>query len=426
MFTFVSLLRKRPHFRRLWLSEVVSLLGDWMSFVAISLLALNKGGSVVSLAWVLVAHSLPHALLAPIAGTLADRLDRRRLLIGANIVECGLTVAMALAAMDGRVGLVQVLVFVRASVSAFLPPVQSAALRRVVEADELLPANALASMTWSIMFAVGMAAGGAIATLGPAVALSLDAASFAVAALLLRPLPSMIVEGLPEKNGILDALSSVRRDMSAAWRHMVVRPPLLEAVIAKTPVALAAGGAWVLLNLVSNDVKVAGSAALALGIMQCVRGAGTGIGPLLSGWLLKRGLSIRHAGSLAAFMTFLGIGLFSLTQTWWMLLVTVFLWGMGGGSNWVVSCTELQRRSPDRFVGRLSAIDELAWTMGMCGMALAGAALVDKTGVHASSAWLGLGVGVVGWIALRWAVAIQSSSRGAEPMAEATESTRSP
>src|SRR5262245_30756753 len=107
--TLVNLLGRRPHFRRLWISEVVSLLGDWMSFVAVSLLALRAGGGAVALALTLAAHSLPRALFAPAAGVLADRLDRRRLMVGANVAEGLLTVAMAVAAALGSVGAVQAL-----------------------------------------------------------------------------------------------------------------------------------------------------------------------------------------------------------------------------------------------------------------------------------------------------------------------------
>ncbi|MCK6592631.1 MAG: MFS transporter, partial [Polyangiaceae bacterium] len=219
-----ALLRDRPLFRRLWMSEVISLLGDWMSFVAISLLALQKGGGVVGLALVLVGHSLPHALLAPVAGVLADRLDRKRLMIAAYIAEAGLTIAMAIAASRGNVPAVQVLVFARASVAAFLPPVQSAALRRVVREDELLTANSLTSLTWSVMFALGMAAGGLIAALGPTIALAIDASTFVIAAFLLRVLPSMRAEGRALEGGLGTALGSVGRDMRAAVHFARERP----------------------------------------------------------------------------------------------------------------------------------------------------------------------------------------------------------
>jgi MFS family permease len=415
MHALVSLLRRRPHFRRLWLSEIVSLLGDWMSFVAISLLALREGGSVVALALVLAAHNLPHAVLAPIAGTLADRLDRRRLMISVNVIEGALTIAMALAASRGEVALVQVLVLARASAAAFLPPVQSATLRRVVEGDELLAANTVSSVTWSVMFAVGMGVGGAIAALGPTTALLLDATSFGVAALLLRGLPPMVAEGHEERGragaALMTALTSVRRDMLAAFRHARSHGALLEAMFGKTPLALAAGGAWVLLNLTSNhaSVKIAGSAALALGLLQCVRGVGTGVGPMLSARLLRRGMSIKRAVLLSALTAFGGIALFALVGTWPVLLISVLAWGAGIGSNWVITSAEIQRLSPDRFVGRLSAIDGFSHTVSMSASALAGAALVDATGAETGAAWLGIAAGIAGFLVVHFAISAKEA-----------------
>ncbi|WP_438005323.1 MFS transporter [Sorangium sp. So ce321] len=398
-----GLLRRRPRFRRVWLSEIVSLLGDWMSFVAVSLLALGgEGGGVVALALVMVGHHLPNALFAPVAGVLADRLDRRWLLIATSLVQGALTLAMLGAAVVGSVLAVQVLVFVRSSVGALRLPAQSAVLRHVVEEDELLEANAIASATWSVMFAVGMAVGGLIAALGPAAALAVDAASFGLSALFLWGLPPMVAEGRPAEGGTLAALASVRGDMVLAWKHAWDRPPLLDAVLAKTPVHLANGGALLLLNLLATQLAFAGTGALTLGLLQCVRGAGTGIGPLLGVALVRRGLRGELAATGAAWVTFASIAALAVTRHWAALLAVVLAWGLGSGANWVLSSSEIQRLSPDRFVGRLSAIDNLALTVGLCAALLGGAVLVERTSAPGAAAWLGLGAGVLAWLGSQW------------------------
>ncbi|KYF88685.1 MFS transporter permease [Sorangium cellulosum] len=419
-----SLLRRRPQFRRVWLSEIVSLLGDWMSFVAVSLLALGgEGGGVVALALVMVGHHLPNALFAPVAGVLADRLDRRWLLVATSVAQGALTVAMLGAAVLGSVAAVQVLVFVRASVGALRLPAQSAVLRHVVAEDELLEANAIASATWSVMFAVGMAAGGLIASLGPAAALALDAASFGLSALFLWGLPPMVAEGRPE-GGVLSALASVRRDIALAWKHAWDRPPLLDAVLAKTPVHLANGGALLLLNLVAAERAFAGTAALTLGVLQCVRGAGTGVGPLVGVALVRRGLRGELAATGAAWMTFAAIAAFSVTGHAAALIAVALVWGLGSGANWVLSSAEIQRLSPDRFVGRLSAIDNLVLTVGLCATSLGGAVLVERVGVPGVAAWLGLGAGVLAWIGSQWMLRRRAAAvraRGAAEVAAAPE-----
>jgi MFS family permease len=171
----LSLLRRRPAFRRLWIAASASLIGDWLSFVAISLLAMDRGGGALSLALVFAVHALPHALFTPISGVVADRLDRRTVLIVVPLVQAALTVAMALAAGSGMVWLVQMLVLVRSAGTAFMVPAEAAALRHTVEPGELVPANAILSGTWSITYIAGMVLGGAIASLGAVPAILIDA-----------------------------------------------------------------------------------------------------------------------------------------------------------------------------------------------------------------------------------------------------------
>jgi MFS family permease len=395
----MNLLLRRPHLRRLWIAGTVSLVGDWLGFVALSLLALDRGGGPLALASVLAVHALPHALLSPVAGPVADRVDRRRLLIGANLVETALTLLMAGAALRGSLAAVQALVLVRSAVSAFVVPAETAALRRVVEPEELVEANTLLSTTWSVTYVLGLAAGGALAALGPALAIALDAASFAIAAILLLPLPAMRPEAIAPTEGAA-ILAAVPQDLAAAFRHAQARPALLRAVLAKAPVALAGGGGFILANLVANRSAPFGSAALSLGLLQAVRGAGTGAGPMLAGVLLRRGRSAAGLGVGAITLTFAAIAAFALAGPGLALLAFALLWGMGSGANWVLSSAELQRLAPDALVGRLAAIDDLGATVGLVLGGLAGGALAEATGSVAPAAWIGLALGVTAAAAL--------------------------
>src|SRR5262249_39992430 len=141
----------------------------------------------------------------------------------------------------------------------------------------------------------------------------LDALSFVLAAGLLRGLPAMLPEGADGKRAAakesegraatesegraatstqvegrgagagssLGALvRSVPAEMRIAFRHSLERPALFRAVFAKAPVALAGGAGWLVLNLVADRSTAFGAGALTLGILQAVRGAGTGLGPL--------------------------------------------------------------------------------------------------------------------------------------------------
>lgn len=396
----MELLRTRPGFRRLWASQLISLMGDWLSFVAISLLALREGEGVVALALVLVAHSFPHALMAPIAGALVDRFNRISLLVGSNLIQALLTLGMAVGAIYGHLVAVQVLLFARASAGAFVMPAQSASLPHFVERDELYRANAIVSATWSVAFAMGMALGGVLAMLGPVPALLIDAATFVVAALIVRPLPTVVAErddGASAWQAVVSAGRDMKTAASAAWNDRT----LFAAVVAKSPIALAGGGAWVLINLVAADPAFIGAGGLALGLLHSLRGIGTGVGPIWASARIERGADAQRSIGVAQWFVFASIALFAAVQWWPVALVAVFFWGWGTGTNWVLSTASIQRGAADHLLGRLTAIDSLLMTTAMAIGAVLGALAVDATNSAPVAGWLGLALGVTAWLGAR-------------------------
>jgi predicted MFS family arabinose efflux permease len=380
-----SLLRTRPGFRRLWAAGAVSLAGDWLSFVAVSALALASGGGAIGLAIVFAAHALPSAILAPLAGAIVDRLDRRRVLVAADVIAAIVTAAMAGAAVLGWIGAVQLLLLARSAVSAIVPPGESAALRRVVAPNEIGRANALLAVTWSVAYVAGMSLGGIATLLGPALALALDAASFAAAAALHATLPPMPA---PESATPVSALAIVRdtpRDTVAALRVAASRSDLLAAVMGKAPLALAGGAGWIALNMIGAAERPFGAAALSFGILQAVRGAGTGIGPAIAAWLARRGAVENELQWISRIVMLAAVLALAVARTPDALVAVTLVWGMGTGANWVLSHTALQRHSPDAVIGRLSAFDELLVTVAMVLGAFAGAAAVTAAGIEAAA-----------------------------------------
>lgn len=290
MRVYVGPLRRRPYFRRLWAAELVSLLGDWLSYVAITVLLAEQGGGTgaFAVAGVLVAHTLPQVLPSPFAGVLADRMDRKRLLVLAHVARCVLTLAMAAAAAVGGVVALPLLVAARTAVVALDVPARAAVLRRTVADDELLPANALA-------------------------------------------------------DGVLRA---AWRDVQQGAALAARRADVTRAVFAKTPFAVAGGGALVTLALVATDVPFAGPAGLTYGLLQMVRGVGTGVRPLVADALVRRGVSPGAAWHGVAAVGFAGIAAFGLGAYPVVWLVAAGVWGFGTGGNWVLASAALQRAAP--------------------------------------------------------------------------------
>jgi hypothetical protein len=277
---------------------------------------------------------------------------------------------------------VQALVFVRSGVAAFVAPAEQAAIRRVVPIDSLADANALLAATWSTAYVVGMAAGGFLALLGPPIAIGLDALTFVMAAALAAGLPSMV----PERE--IPKTMSVRREIGEALTVARATPGLLPAVLAKIPVSLALGGGWLALQLVASELEPFGPTSVSIGVLQMMRGLGTGLGPLLGTRAVTSGRDVRKIVPLAALGTIASIVVFVSFEVPPILLVAALGWGMGSGANWVLSSTLIQRLSGDARIGRLSSIDELGSVAALLVGATLAAVLLSFAGLPRSIACL--------------------------------------
>ncbi len=413
MTRYIDLLKRRRGLRRLWLAGIVSQLGDWMSYVAISLLAIEKGEGAIDVALVLVLHTLPHAVLSPVSGALADRMDRRKVMLVGALLASAVTALMACAAHVNWLLGVQALLLVRASVEALVEPGRTAAVSQLVEKQELVTAHALLATSWSVMFTLGMALGGLLAMVGIGFAIGLDALTFTVVAVIVVGLPALppATADDSQEPGSKSKPERVRMTtaLSTAWRVSGQVHGLREAVFAKAPLAIASGGTWLLLNMDGDKALGVAKVALALGILHSVRGVGTGLGPILAeAWLSGRGDRAKAQARvlrLCHVVSLLGGALFILAdQSPALALFAMLLWGMGSGGNWVLSTARVQEISPPQVLGRMVALDELAMMSGMC-IAVVGAGWLVDEGMRLQDAgwlWLFLGalaslVVLLGW-----------------------------
>lgn len=391
-----ALVRQNPGFGRLWAAAGVSQVGDWLSFVAVAMLAMSQGSDAFGLALVFAAHALPGALLSPVAGALVDGLDRRRVLIAADLLAAAVTLGMLIAAVTGFVAAVPLLLLVRSGISAIAPAGESAAVRRLVRTEDLIAANSALAATWSIAFVVGMAMGGFAALLGPALALGLDVGTFLISAVLHATLPAM--PSSAKRRSVLAIIRDTPGDTVVALRAAAAHRPLFQAVLGKSPLALATGAAWVTLNLLAAVSQPFGSAEVSFGVLQAIRGAGTGIGPLIAGRLAKAGVSQHKLEIAVAILSLASMACLTFARTPLALGVVCLAWGTGVGANWVLMHASLQRLSTDAIIGRLAAFDELLVTIAMTASAFAGAAVITWIGL-AEAPLLGAALGVLGLIA---------------------------
>src|SRR6266851_5124136 len=270
------LLREAPQFRYLWLSRSIPATGTGAGRVALVLLAAPAGPGTVSL--VLLCTALPQ-LLGPVAGTIADRVDQRRLLAGC---EAGQGVIYTLIAA-GRPTLPALLPLVTAAglLAALMSTAGKSSVPRLVPAARLPQANALLGLAFNLQLVAGPAIGGALAGLaGLTPAFAVNAASFFVSAVLLTRLGQLPPPPGRAAGGI----------MAGAWeglRH-AARAPVLRALVLGTVVfvSFAATDNVALVFLVRRSLH--GSAA-GYGVTAAAFGAGMAAASLaLAAWAHRR------------------------------------------------------------------------------------------------------------------------------------------
>jgi dTMP kinase len=367
-------------FFRLWLAQVVAALGDWLGFLGITILAASvgasgggagSGGAAVGL--VMIARIVPGFFLAPVAGVMVDRWDRKRVMVACNLGRAA--VVAALPWVDTVLGLVAASFLLEIGALLF-SPAKEASVPNLVPPERLTTANSLSLVAAygtfpiaSLLFALLAGAAnwlGQIDALGflevnrTALAFYIQGLTFIVSALLIASLPlwspRMATASAADEDDP-DAESSSRRiawgetfrDLKDGWRYVVINP-IVRSVNVGLAIGLVGGGMVVPLGSVFS-ITVLGAGAAGFGLFITALGFGVAAGVIalsvlqnridkvrvFSLSLLTAGLSLMAAASVS-----------SLTPA----LVIVFVLGVCAGAVYVLGFTLLQENTDDELRGR--------------------------------------------------------------------------
>jgi MFS family permease len=355
---YLTLLRSNRNFRLLFVGQTVSQLGDWFNAVAVYALLLDLTGSATAVAGMLIVQFLPVAIVGPLAGVVVDRVNRRRLMIAADIARGCLILGLLLVRRPDQVWIAYVVMALTVSASAFFEPARTATIPNITSAEELLPANALSAAMWSAMLAIGASVGGLVtAVAGRNVAFLVNALSFFASAVFIAgtrydatPPAAPRAKGFAALTGITDLIEGLRyvRQHSHVAALMCV----------KAGWGLA-GGVLLLLTIFGQRVfPVGASAAAGIGVLYGARGVGAGLGPIALRWILGQQPRRLRQTIGPAFFT---VGVFYVAlagaPTLALAALCVLCAHFGGSILWVFSTVLLQVEVPDRFRGRVFAAE---------------------------------------------------------------------
>jgi MFS family permease len=355
---YISILRTNRNFRLLYVGQTISQLGDWFNSVAVFALLLDLTGSATAVAWMMIVQFMPMALIGPLAGVVVDRFDRRRIMIAADLVRGTLILGLLLVRNAGEVWVAYVVMGLTVSATAFFEPARTATIPNLTDADELMPANALSSATWSAMLAIGASIGGLVTAIaGRDVAFAINALSFFASAFFIsrtryhsRPPAAPKLVGFWALTGIPDLIEGLR--------YVRERSHVAALMFVKTGWGLA-GGVLLLLTIFGQRVfPVGGSTAAGIGVLYGARGVGAALGPVTLRWILgQQPRTLRRTIGPAFFMVGGFYLALSAAPTLPVAALCILCAHFGGSILWVFSTVLLQMEVPDRFRGRVFAAE---------------------------------------------------------------------
>lgn len=376
---YSRLLRDNRDFRLLWSSQVISELGDWLYAVAIYSLLLELTGQAKSVAFAVVLQLLPQVFVAPPAGVLNDRVNRRSVMIFADCARIFIVLPMLLVRSADMLWLIWVLLFLETTMWALFEPGRSAILPSVARNEgELMVANALSSSTWAINLAVGSAIGGLVAfQFGRNTVFVLNALSFVISAALLAMmrtkethadhLPPFRIKDLIAFTPILEGIRYVQRDGR-----------MMATMMVKAGMGLL-GAHWVILPIMGERLfPTAGSGVLSMSLLFGSRGVGALIGSFSSGYWAKGDEKKMRSGIFWAFViAAASYAALSVAPTLAVACVCVAVGHAGSSVAWVFSTTMLQGMTEDRFRGRVFSADFGGLFLVMSAVSFAAGQVID-------------------------------------------------
>ena len=397
----VSLLRRNRDFRVLFFASVISLGGDWFLWVAINGLIYEATGKALYVGLAILAQESAFFLASPIGGALADRIDRRKLMIACDLARAVVCVSFLLVGPE-TIWLAYVLLPVLATFAAPFDPAFSAATPNVVDPDDLPAANALNGSLWGTMLAVGAGLGGLVsAAFGDDTAFIVDAVSFLVSAALL----SSIRRGFSESRAETTEHPSIVEATRETWRFARRDHRVLSLLAVKFGFG-AAAGLLALIPVMALDADVFDSGNVGFGILMAARGVGALIGPFLGHRIAGPGHR-RLFPAIGLSLAVFGLGYVAMGQAPSLAIAAVMICvaHLGGGSQWMLSTYGLQVLVPDHIRGRIFGFDYMLITLSLSVSALIASAVADQIGAPDT-------VTILGGVALVWALVWFVLSRG--------------
>ena len=386
--TYVELFRRNHALARLLAGEFISGIGDWLYLVAVLVVVYAESNSAVLLGIVGAARILPYVLLSVPAGIVADRFDRRMVLLVTDVARGILMLVLVAAVLvDAPTIVIVGISILAACFSTFFGPAIAALLPMLVDESDLGPANSAWATLDNVAFILGPAlAGILLASGGLEIAFLLNAISFAVVAVVLWRLP------VPRSAAPIVSVDNAPTPPRVAWRQLV--RPLAGPFILDSATSIVGGGVGVLTVVIAVDVLNAGEAGT--GYLNAATGVGGVVAGIAGGTLLARRLGVPLV--LGGVVGGIGLAWLALAGDLITAMLAIAVAVAGLLLLDVVNTTLIQRIVPDELRGRamgvLQTTSAILYSLGSLVMPLIASVYGVGPVLIGSAVITALGVGI--------------------------------
>jgi predicted MFS family arabinose efflux permease len=388
---------RHPRFARLLAALALSQAGDWLYNLALLAYVNQETHSATWLGLTTAARVAPIVVAGPLGGVLADRVDRRTLMIAADVVRALLMGLLALVAIAGLpVVLAAVLAALATLATVPYAPSVAVSTPQLVHADDLPAANAARAAIGPTCIVVGPALGAVLLLLGPpSLAFALNGLTFAGSALLVASIPAGAAFRPAARTDGSSSSSvgrpSVLADLRAGAHALLTRPSAYRLVGADVACSLVYGAQTVLLLLVAGRL---GLGADGYGYLLGAMGLGGVIGATVAGRLTREG---RQPAALVGALLCVAVPLplLGVTDALGLALGLSFVGGAGAITVEILVETGLQRSLPADVLGRAYGFALPAALSGIVAGSLLAPVLVALAGLGGALTLLGVAVALV-------------------------------
>jgi MFS family permease len=361
---YIELIRSNASFRNIWIGQIISLLGDWFNLIASASLISMLTQSGLAVGGLFVIRMLSQFLASPVGGVLADRYNRKKLLIVFDLFRGLIVLGFLLVRTPDQVWLLYALTAAQLAFSGMFFPTRNAILPDLVSPRELSAANALSSATWSTMLAFGAALGGLIAgEWGLKPSFIIDSFTFFLSAFFIS---RIVYQKSPSVEQAEGKVFSVFSQTLEGLRFLNDHRRLLMIALQKASITLAITSVFQVLQVtISSQIFVMGEGgSTSLGLIYAMVGIGTGFGPIIARRFIENDEGrLRKAVASGYVVAAIGVLITSSLSTFGIFLMGTLLRGLGSGIIWVFSTQLLLQLLPNRVRGRVFSTEYAIMTL---------------------------------------------------------------